>query len=44
MRAAHAALAGRGIASASNQVQYSLLHRQPETDGVLDACHELGSP
>jgi aryl-alcohol dehydrogenase-like predicted oxidoreductase len=27
---------------ASNQVQYSLLHRQPETDGVLDACHELG--
>jgi aryl-alcohol dehydrogenase-like predicted oxidoreductase len=42
MRAAHAALAGRGIALASNQVQYSLLHRQPETDGVLDACHELG--
>ena len=42
MRAAHAALAGRGIALASNQVQYSLLHRQPETDGVLDACRELG--
>jgi aryl-alcohol dehydrogenase-like predicted oxidoreductase len=42
MRSAHAALAGRGIALASNQVQYSLLHRQPETDGVLDACHELG--
>jgi aryl-alcohol dehydrogenase-like predicted oxidoreductase len=27
---------------ASNQVQYSLLHRNPETDGVLDACRELG--
>ena len=42
MRLAHAALADRGIALASNQVQYSLLHRQPETDGVLDACRELG--
>ena len=27
---------------ASNQVEYSLLHRQPEVDGVLDACRELG--
>lgn len=42
MRAAHAALAGRGIPLASNQVQYSLLHREPETDGVLAACRELG--
>jgi aryl-alcohol dehydrogenase-like predicted oxidoreductase len=42
MREAHAALAKRGIPLASNQVEYSLLHRQPETDGVLDACHELG--
>ncbi len=42
MRIAHAALARRGIPLASNQVQYSLLHRQPETDGVLDACRELG--
>ncbi len=30
MRIAHAALAGRGIPLASNQVEYSLLHRQPE--------------
>jgi aryl-alcohol dehydrogenase-like predicted oxidoreductase len=42
MREAHAALAGRGIPLASNQVEYSLLHRQPETDGVLNACRELG--
>lgn len=42
MRLAHAALADRGVVLASNQVQYSLLHRRPETDGVLDACRELG--
>ena len=42
MRIAHAALGNRGIPLASNQVQYSLLHRQPETDGVLEACRELG--
>jgi aryl-alcohol dehydrogenase-like predicted oxidoreductase len=43
MRLAHAVLAARGIPLASNQVEYSLLHRQPETDGVLDAGRELGS-
>jgi aryl-alcohol dehydrogenase-like predicted oxidoreductase len=42
MREAHAALARRGIPLASNQVEYSLLHRQPEANGVLDACRELG--
>jgi aryl-alcohol dehydrogenase-like predicted oxidoreductase len=42
MREAHAALARRAITLASNQVQYSLLRRDPETDGVLDACRELG--
>jgi aryl-alcohol dehydrogenase-like predicted oxidoreductase len=42
MRTAYQALAQRGIPLASNQVQYSLLHRQPETDGVLDSCRELG--
>lgn len=42
MRIAHAALARRGIALASNQVEYSLLHRQPEVNGVLDTCRELG--
>jgi aryl-alcohol dehydrogenase-like predicted oxidoreductase len=42
MREAEAALAKRGIPLASNQVEYSLLHRQPEVNGVLDACRELG--
>jgi aryl-alcohol dehydrogenase-like predicted oxidoreductase len=42
LRAAHAALARRGIPLASNQVQYSLLHRKPEVDGVLEACRQLG--
>ena len=42
MRIAHAVLARRGIPLASNQVEYSLLHRQPEVNGVLDACSELG--
>lgn len=42
MRLAHAALAKHGIPLASNQVEYSLLHRQPEVNGVLDACRELG--
>ena len=27
---------------ASNQVQYSLLYREPERNGVLDTCRELG--
>ena len=42
MRLAHAELAKRGIPLASNQVQYSLLYRKPEVDGVLDVCRELG--
>jgi aryl-alcohol dehydrogenase-like predicted oxidoreductase len=42
MRTAHAELARRGMPLASNQVQYSLLHRNPETDGVLAACRKLG--
>jgi aryl-alcohol dehydrogenase-like predicted oxidoreductase len=42
MRAAHRALARRGIPLASNQVRFSLLHRRPETDGVLAAARELG--
>jgi aryl-alcohol dehydrogenase-like predicted oxidoreductase len=42
MRVAHAALAERGIALASNQVEYSLMHRHVEVNGVLDACRELG--
>jgi aryl-alcohol dehydrogenase-like predicted oxidoreductase len=42
MRLAHDVLARRGIPLASNQVQYSLLHRAPEVNGVLEACQELG--
>ncbi len=42
MRRAHAALAERGVALASNQVLYSLLDRQPEQSGLADTCRELG--
>ena len=28
---------------ASNQIQYSLLYRVPETNGVIDACREAGA-
>ncbi|GIL75335.1 hypothetical protein Vretimale_8016 [Volvox reticuliferus] len=35
-------LAARGVPLASNQVQYSLLYRTPETNGVLEACREAG--
>jgi len=41
MRQAHARLARYNIPLASNQVRYSLLHRYPETNGVLAACREL---
>lgn len=42
LREAHAALARRGVPLATCQVRWSLLHRAPEADGVLDACRELG--
>ena len=42
MRRAYDVLAKRGVPLASNQVEYSLLHRTPERNGVLDACRELG--
>jgi aryl-alcohol dehydrogenase-like predicted oxidoreductase len=42
MRRAHAALARRGIPLASNQVNYSLIHRDPERNGVMQTCRELG--
>lgn len=42
MRRAHKALQKRGLPLAANQVQYSLLHRKIETNGVLDAAKELG--
>jgi aryl-alcohol dehydrogenase-like predicted oxidoreductase len=31
-------LEGRGTCLASNQVQYSLLYRKPEQNGVMEAC------
>ncbi|HEY1751940.1 MAG TPA: aldo/keto reductase [Caulobacteraceae bacterium] len=34
-------LARASVPLAANEVHYSLLHRQPETNGVLDACREL---
>ena len=42
MRRAHAALAKRGLPLASNQVQYHLLDRSIESNGVLEAAKELG--
>jgi len=42
MRRAHAALAKRGLPLAVNQMRYSLLHREIETNGVLAAARELG--
>ncbi len=41
-RRAAQVLAARGIPLASNQVEYNLLHRQPERNGVIDTCRELG--
>jgi len=41
MRKAAEVLARYDIPLAANQVQYSLLHRKPETDGVLDACRRM---
>ena len=41
MRQAAGVLGRYGIPLAANQVQYSLLHRKPETNGVLDACRRM---
>ncbi len=38
----YAALAQRGITLASNQVEYSLLDRKVEHNGLLKTCQELG--
>ena len=35
------ASAGRGLRLASNQIEFSLLRRSPETSGLLAACREL---
>ncbi len=41
MRKAAGVLGRYDVPLAANQVHYSLLHRTPETDGVLDACRQL---
>ena len=38
----HATLMKRGIPLASNQVEYSLLNRKPETSGLVEVCRDLG--
>lgn len=43
MRRAADVLAKRGHTLASNQVEYSLVHRSPEADGVLAVCQEIGA-
>ncbi len=42
MREAHDVLAEMGIPLASNQVNYSLVHRNIESNGVLETAKELG--
>lgn len=42
LRAAYEQLKKRGIPLASNQVNYSLIYRFPEENGVKSACDELG--
>ncbi|CAA0836984.1 Uncharacterized oxidoreductase - chloroplastic [Striga hermonthica] len=42
LRAAYDQLKKRGIPLASNQVNYSLIYRLPEENGVKSACDELG--
>jgi aryl-alcohol dehydrogenase-like predicted oxidoreductase len=42
VRRAHARLAVRGIALASNQIQYNLLARAPDFDGTIQTCRERG--
>jgi aryl-alcohol dehydrogenase-like predicted oxidoreductase len=42
MKRAHAVLANQGLPLASNQVEYSLLHRLPERSGLLEGCRDMG--
>lgn len=39
---AHRFLAAAGIPLVSNQIEYSLVRRAPETNGVIDTCKKLG--
>jgi Predicted oxidoreductases (related to aryl-alcohol dehydrogenases) len=42
MQEAQRVLADRGVPLASNQVEYSLICRAPERNGLLSRCQELG--
>lgn len=42
MLATNRILAERGVPLASNQVEFSLLQRKPELNGLLDCCKDLG--
>jgi aryl-alcohol dehydrogenase-like predicted oxidoreductase len=42
MQRAHAALARRGVSLVANEVEYSLLQRNPEHSGLLDTARKLG--
>ena len=42
LRRMHAYLADWGVPLVSNQVEYSLVRRAPEVNGVLETCRELG--
>lgn len=42
MERIHGELATRGVPLASNQIEYSLLRRRPESTGLLAACRRLG--
>ena len=43
MRIAADQLEVHGIPLAANQVEYNLMNREPETNGVLEACRELNT-
>jgi aryl-alcohol dehydrogenase-like predicted oxidoreductase len=40
--AIHAALAQHGVPLASNQIEFSILRRRPETSGLIATCQRLG--
>ncbi|MGD0725637.1 MAG: aldo/keto reductase [Spirochaetia bacterium] len=40
-RRAHAALAARGVSLVCNEVEFSLLKRDPQNNGLLSVCREL---
>eukprot|EP00752_Nemacystus_decipiens_P011128 g9888.t1 len=41
VKEAHAALKARGVQLGSNQIQFSLANRKPETSGMLELCQNL---